>query len=134
MNWKDCCTLFSLAMGDHETKGCKVDVAKHCRWENTRGQDIYLYVKIILVLCSVSFLKDPSHIYIYIHSLRKVLSTRVSQGECLAASTLHPWIVSLSQKTILGVSFLCCHNFSEENNVQQSFQFTTERNVRRFYF
>ena len=27
--------------------------------------------------------------YIYIHSLRKVLSTRVSQGECLAASTLH---------------------------------------------
>ena len=66
--------------------------------------------------------------------LRKVLSTRVSQGECLATSTLHPWIVSLSQKTILAVSFLCCPNFSKENNVQQSFQFTTERNVRRFYY
>ena len=56
--------------------------------------------------------------------------------ECLASLTLHPGSISLSQKIILGVSFLCCHNFSEENNInmQESFQFTTERNLRRFFF
>ena len=37
--------------------------------------------------------------------------------EGLAVPTLHPWIVSLSQKTILAVSFLCCANFYDERKI-----------------
>ena len=71
---------------------------------------------------------------IYIHSRRKVLSARVFQGEGLAASTLLVWFVSLSQKRILGVSFLGCCNFSGQNNMQHSLEFVKGRNVKRFYF